>query len=74
MRKLSTAKANNASKYTDNFFASNAFSKNGMKSYHYKSSMCQGNNFINVSKAIILEKKNSDKKTEAKFFHKRAQS
>lgn len=38
MRKLSTAKVKDLSKYTDNFFASKAFSKNGSKSYHCKSS------------------------------------
>ncbi len=66
MRKLSSAKADNTTKYTDNFFASNAFSKNGLKSYHYKSSMCQGNNFINVSKAIIAEKNNDTQKIKPK--------
>jgi hypothetical protein len=74
MCKLSTAKADNAAKFTDNFFALNAFSKNGMKSYRHKSSMCQGNNFINVRKAIILEKKNSDKNSNSKSYHKRSQS
>lgn len=53
MIKLSFAKAENNFKYTDNFFASNAFSANGLKSYHYKSGVFQGNNFINVSRAII---------------------
>lgn len=43
-------------KYIDNFFASTAFSINGLKSYHYKSVVFQGNNFINVSKANICEK------------------
>ena len=66
MRKLSSAKADNMTKYTDNFFASNAFSKNGFKSYHYKSSMCQANNFINVSKAIIAEKNNDTQKIKPK--------
>lgn len=54
MRKLSNAKAENISKFTDNFFASNAFTANGLKYYHIKSSNYQGNNFINVSKAVIL--------------------
>jgi hypothetical protein len=56
MRKLSTAKAENIAKYTDNFFAANVFSINGLKSYHFKSSSFQGNNFINVSKAVITTK------------------
>ena len=58
MRKFSNAKAENINKFTDNFFASNAFTGNGLKSYHIKSSTFQGNNFINVRKAVILLKKN----------------
>lgn len=54
MRKLSSAKAQNLNKYTENYFASNVFSRNGLKSYHYKSTNIQENNFINVKRAIII--------------------
>lgn len=71
MRKLSEAKTQNISKYTDNFFASNAFVQNGLKCYYIKSSAFEGNNFINVSKAVIAEKSPS-KSRQKKSLHRRS--
>jgi len=54
MRKLSTAKARNLNKYTENYFASNVFSRNGLNSCPYMFNNFQENNFIKVKKAILV--------------------
>lgn len=54
--KISNPKIEENIKHIDPFFPSSGLLNNGLKSYHVKSLSFQGNNFINVSKAIISEK------------------
>jgi hypothetical protein len=54
MKKLSSAKARNLNKYTENYFDSNVFSRNGLNSCPYMLTNFQDNNFIKVQKAILV--------------------